>query len=83
MACLGGRKTREPGEKPPQTCTEQANRLDITKHKCRDIGLPDGMGVPNRQAGQGDGYTGTTLSGHCAIASQTLIVWRHAPPRLF
>ena len=36
-------------EKTPQACTEQANRVDITKHKCRDIGLPDGMGVPNRQ----------------------------------
>ena len=72
-------KTREPGEKPPQACTEQTNRVDITKHKCRNIGLPDGMGVPNRQAAQGDGSTGTTLSGHCAIASQTLILWRHAP----
>ena len=61
MTCLGGGETREPGEKPPQACTEQANRVDITKHKCRDIGLPDGMGVPNRQAAQGDGSTGTTL----------------------
>ena len=41
------------------------NRVDITKHKCRDIGLPDGMGVPYRQAAQGDGSTRTTLSGHC------------------
>ena len=47
-------------KKNPQACTEQANRVDITKHKCRDIGLPDGMGVPNRQAAQGDGSTGTT-----------------------
>ena len=28
------------------------NHVDITKHKCRDIGLPDWMGVPNRQASQ-------------------------------
>ena len=48
---------------------EQVNCVDITKHKCRDIGLPDGMGVPNTQAAKGDGSTGTTLSGHCAIAS--------------
>ena len=72
-----GKPLREPGEKPPQACTEQANRVDITKHKCRDIGLPDGMGVPNRQADQGDGSTGTTLSGHCTTASETLIFWRH------
>ena len=72
-------KTREPAEKPPQACTEQANRVDITKHKCRDKGLLDGMGVPNRQAAQGDRSMGTTLSVHCAIASQTLIFWRHAP----
>ena len=69
-------KTREPGEKPPQACTEQANRVDITKHKCRDIGLPDGMGVPIRQAAQGDGSTGTTLSGHCAILVQCSYVQR-------
>ena len=55
VACLGVGKTREPGEKPPQACTEQANHVDITKHKCRDIGLPDGMGVPHRQAAQGGG----------------------------
>ena len=30
MACLGGGETREPGEKPPQTCTKQANRVDVT-----------------------------------------------------
>ena len=41
------------------------NREDITKQKCRDIGLPVGMGVPYRQAAQGDGSTGTTLSDHC------------------
>ena len=45
-------KAGAPVEKPPQACTEQANRVDITKHKCRDIGLTDGMGVPNRQANQ-------------------------------
>ena len=28
------------------------NRVDITKHKCRDIGLPDGMVVANIQAAQ-------------------------------
>ena len=56
-------KPEKPGEKPPQACTEQANRVDITKHKRRDIGLP-GMEVPNRQAAHGDGSTGTTLSGH-------------------
>ena len=28
------------------------NRVDITKHKCRDMSLPDGMGVPNIQAAQ-------------------------------
>ena len=72
-------KTREPGEKPSQACTEQATRADITKHKCRDIGLPDGMGAPNRQAAKGDPSTGTTVLGHCAIASQTLIFLRHAP----
>ena len=66
-------------EKNHQACTEQANRVDITRHKCRDIGLPDGMGVPNRQATQGDGSTKTTLSVHCAIASQTLIFWWYAP----
>ena len=60
-------------------CTEQANRVDITKHKYRDISLPDGMGVPNRQAAQGYGSMGTTLSVHCTIASQTLIFWQHAP----
>ena len=25
------------------------NHVDMTKHKRRDIGRPDGMGVPNRQ----------------------------------
>ena len=28
------------------------NHVDITMCKCRYIGLPDGMGVPNRQAVQ-------------------------------
>ena len=79
VACLGGGENQRAWKKPPQACTEQANRVDITKHKCRDIGLPDGMGVLNRQATEGDGSTGTTLSGHCTIASQTLIFWRHAP----
>ena len=32
-------------------CTEQATRVDITKHECRDIGLPDGMGVPTEVSG--------------------------------
>ena len=64
-------KTREPREKIPQACMEQANCVDITKHKCRDIGLPAGVRVPNRQVAQGEGSTGTSLSGQCAIASQT------------
>ena len=54
-------------KKPLQACTEQANCVDITKHKSRDIGLLYGMGVPNRQAVQEDGSTGTSLSDHCAI----------------
>ena len=80
VACLGGGENQRACRKPLQACTEQANHVDIIKHKCRDIGLPDGLGVPNRQAAQGNGSTGTTLSGHRAIASQTLIFWRHAPP---
>ena len=44
VTCLGGGENqRVSGEKPPQASMEQANRVDITKHKCRDIGLPDGM----------------------------------------
>ena len=48
------------------------NRVDMTKHKCRDIGVPDVMGVPNRQAVQrGMGQRELTFQVHCIIASQT------------
>ena len=50
VTCFGGGESRPvPGEK-----TQQAglNHEDLTKHKCRNIGLTDWMGVPCRQAGQ-------------------------------
>ena len=75
---LGGGENRQAPEKNHHKLVQnRLNHVDITKHKCRDIGLPDGMGVPNRQAPQEDGSTGTTLSDHCATASQALIFWRH------
>ena len=62
------------GEKPPQSCTEQANHVDIAKHKCRDIGLPDGMGIPNRQAAQeGMGQRELSFRVRCIIQ---WLVWQ-------
>ena len=56
MACLdGGENWRAPEKNHRKLVRNRQNRVDITKHKCRDKGLPDGMGVPNRQAAQGDG----------------------------
>ena len=66
MACLNGGENHRALEKNHRKLVRnRQNRVDITKHKCRDIGLPDGIGEANRQAAQGDGSTGTTLSGHC------------------
>ena len=42
------------------TCWHGGNKAVITKHKRRVICLPDGMGVPNKLATQGDGSTETT-----------------------
>ena len=43
------------------------NRDEMTKHKRRDIGLPVGMGVPNRQAAQRGWVNGTR--NHCKPVS--------------
>ena len=58
------------------------NRVDLTKHKCRDIGLPDGMGVLNRQAAQkGMGQRELPFQVHYIIASQTdFLRSTQAPP---
>ena len=80
LACLGGGENlRAPEKNHRNLVRDRQNRVDIAEHTCRDIGLPNGMGVPNRQAAQGDGSTRTTLSGNCATVSQALIFWRHAP----
>ena len=50
MGCLGGGENGADSLENNQACMEQANHVEITKHKCRDIGLPDAMGVPNRKA---------------------------------
>ena len=72
-------KPERPEKNHRKLVQKRQNGVDITKHKCRDIGLPDRMGVPNRQGAQGDGSMGTTLLGHSVTASQALIFWRHAP----
>ena len=43
------------------------NCVDITKQKCKAIGLPVGIGIPNRQAVRGRGPTKTTQRVHCII----------------
>ena len=70
--CLGGGESWSVRRKPKQAYTEQVYNVDITKNKYRDISLPDGMGVPNRQAVQrGMGQRERPFRVRCIIASQT------------
>ena len=57
VACFGDGESRSARRKPLQykLLWNIQNRKDMSKYKCRDIGLPDWMGVQNRQAAPGDG----------------------------
>ena len=76
-------KAGAPREKSPQACTEHVKPWTLHKHKRRDIGLPDRMEVPNRQAAQRGWINWNYPVGYTVSLLVTLIYDGLPKPRLF
>ena len=77
-------KPERPREKSPQACTEHVKKpWTLHKHKRRDIGLPDRMEVPNRQAAQRGWINWNYSVGYTVSLLVTLIYDGLPKPRLF